>query len=155
MIYLNDKSSSSALLNLPHAEGSVSCFAKQAILKLDLPNLLAKWNVFRKPEGKKSTREAYCCLLHAVLLLITRRSHKNQQGAVFWNLLLLKMSSDLWQYSDPCENPSSMAYAFSMVYLPFVAVSLSEKQPREVTRDSRNKLQAQRKERHKTGLLDQ
>lgn len=151
MIYLNDKNSSSALFNLPHAQGSVSCLAKQVILKLDLLNLLAKWYVFRKPEGKKSTREAYCCLLHAVLELVTRTSHKKQQGAVFRNLFPIKMNSDLWQYSDPCPNPCSMAHAFSLVYLPFVAVSLSKKQPRGVTEYGRNKLQAQRKKWHETG----
>lgn len=150
MIYLNDKNSFSALFNLPHAQGSVSCFA---ILKLDLPNSLEKWKVFRKPEGKKSTREAYCCRLHAMLVLVIRTSHKNQQGVVFWNFLALKMSSDLWQY--PCSNPSSMAYAFFLICLPFAAISLSKKQPGEVTQCGRNTLQVQRKKWLQTGWWDQ
>lgn len=152
MIYLNDKNSSSVLLYLPYPQGSISCIVKQAILKLDLMNLLAKWNLFRKPEGKKSTREAYCCLLHALLVLVRRTSHKNQQGTVFWTLLSLRMKI---QYSDPWPNPSSMAYEFSVLYLPFVAVFLSQKQYREITQYGRNKLQAQRKNWHETGWLDQ
>lgn len=38
-------------------------------------------NVFRKPEGKKSTREP--CLLRAVLVSVARTNYEDQQGAVF------------------------------------------------------------------------
>lgn len=42
-----------------------------------------QWNVFRKEEGKKATREANCCLLQAVLVSFARTTYENQQGAVF------------------------------------------------------------------------
>lgn len=64
---------SSALFNLPHAHKSVSCL---------LQNLLSKWSVFRRPEGKKSTKEAHCCLLYSTLLSVIR----THQGVVFCNL---------------------------------------------------------------------
>lgn len=44
MIYLCCKNSFRALFNLLHAQGSVYCLAKRAILKLDLPKLLEKGN---------------------------------------------------------------------------------------------------------------
>lgn len=66
-----------------------------------------QWNVFRKQEGKKSTREANCWLLHTVLVSFARTNYENQQRPIFetcpWRWALIFGNTQIHaQIPAPC-----------------------------------------------------
>lgn len=93
-------------------------FCTASNVKIRFTKLTRKVECIGMPLGKQEVNRRSILLSSSCSLRIScKKKLQELARGCFWNLLPLKKSSELWQYSDPCSNPSSMHFPCSISLL--------------------------------------